>query len=184
MTNAQTNPFDSPAAQPSPSYLSSAEIRLIEAVADTFFPSDGPIPRSGSRAGIVGWFERHFAMSPPSQLRLMRLLLRFTQLSPLLFGPRHARFTRLRPHERFAFLATMADSRIYFRRVALLSLRTLMTMAYLSDPEVMATIGIALDTDPFGLGEAPPFESVPPPTPAVSGVRLKGEADPSLDDVG
>ena len=81
-----------------------------------------------------------------------------------------------------------STSRIYFMRVVFLSLRTLLTMAYLADESVAEAIGIRADTDPFGLGDAPPLERIPLPTPQASGVRLKGEpaagAEPDLGDVG
>jgi hypothetical protein len=171
--------------RPSPRHLRGVEESIVRAAADAFFPPNGPIARSGSEADIVGWFDRHFATSPPRQLRLMRLLLRFVQLSPLVFGPRRKRFTNLPLPDRIDFLAGMSKSRIYFRRVAFLSLRTLMTMAYLADAGVMGAIGIEADTDPFGLGDAPPYERPLPPTPAASGVRLRGRpTDEPLDDVG
>jgi hypothetical protein len=46
----------------------------------------------------------------------------------------------------------MARSPIYFRRVAFLSLRTLLTMGYLANDEVLRTIGIPC---------APPSEDPP-----------------------
>lgn len=155
--------------------LSAGEARLIEAAANAFFPPGGPIPRSGVDAGCVAWFERYLGLSDARQRLLVRMMLAFVQHAPLVFGPERRRFTRASPAARIAFLKRASTSRIYFLRVVFLSLRAMMTMAYLADPAVMAAIGMRADTDPFGLGDRAPLERVPPPTPVVSGVRLVGE---------
>ncbi|MEQ9323044.1 MAG: hypothetical protein RIF41_28010 [Polyangiaceae bacterium] len=166
--------------------LSAGEARLIAAAGDAFFPPGGPIRRSGSEAGCVAWFELYLGLSGRRQRLLVRAMLAFVQLAPLLLGPERRRFTRASPEARIAFLARASTSRIYFLRVVFLSLRALMTMAYLADQAVADAIGIRADTDPFGLGDAPPLERVSPPTPQASGVRLKRgpPADPELGDVG
>lgn len=167
--------------------LTAGETRLIVAAADAFFPPDGPIPRSGSEAGCVRWFERYLELSDRRQRLLIRLMLAFVQLAPLLLGPERRRFTRQSAPARIAFLARASKSRIYFLRVVFLSLRAMMTMAYLSDEIVADAIGMKADTDPFGLGDQPPFERMVLPTPQASGVRLKGggpAGEPGLGDVG
>jgi hypothetical protein len=168
--------------------LNAGEAQLIAAAADAFFPPDGPIPRSGAEAGCVAWFERYLGLSDRRQRLLIRAMLLFVQLAPLLFGPERRRFTRASPAARLAFLQRASTSRIYFLRVVFLSLRAMMTMAYLADEMVIAAIGMHADRDPFGLGDVPPLERAPAPAPAASGVRLKGEpaavAEPDLGDVG
>ena len=43
----------------------------------------------------------------------------------------------------------MSRSPIYFRRIAFLSLRTMLTMGYLADPRVAKHVGMVADTAPF-----------------------------------
>lgn len=131
--------------------LTEREAALVGAVADTFFPPGGPIPISGREAGLVSYFDGYLRRSHATQHVLIRLLLAFTELSPVVFGPRPTLFTRLRSEERLAVLDSMFRSRIYFRRVSFISLRALMTMAYLSNDEVTACMGVVADADPFGL---------------------------------
>jgi len=172
-------------------HLSAGQARLVAAAADAFFPPEGPIPRSGEQAGCVAWFDHHLERAARRQRWLIRLMLTFVELAPLFLGPERRRFTRAGAAARIAVLERMATSRFYFLRVVFLSLRALMTMAYLADERVIEAIGMGADTDPFGLGDAPPLEKIPAPTPAASGVRLKagastgsGEQDGALDHIG
>ena len=136
--------------------LSRREQALVAAVADAFFPPDGPIPVSGQQAGLVRYFDGYLGRSAPRQRFLMRLLMLFTELSPLSFGPVHKPFTKLSHAERLDFLQSASTSRIYFRRVAFVSLRALMTMAYLGNGEVGRHMNMKAYTDPFHVaGEAP-----------------------------
>ncbi len=139
--------------------LTRPERELLAAAADAFFPPAGPIPLSGSEANIVRYFDDYVRRAQPTQAFLMRLLFAFIELGPLPFGPRLRRFSRLSLEDRIRFLDGARASRIYFRRVSFISLRALMTMAYLSTPEVARRMGMFEDTDPFDLDRrrgAPP----------------------------
>ena len=143
--------------------LNRCEQALVTAVADALFPPNGPIPLSGSEAGVLAYFDGYVRRSLPRQRVLMRLLLIFTEYSPLLFGPVRRRFTRLSQDDRLAYMERCSVSNFYFRRIAFLSFRTLMTMAYLAHPEVERAMRMCADCDPFRMG--------PPVT--ESGVRAK-----------
>jgi hypothetical protein len=152
-TGGVTGAFGAQASSSSP-MLSGPEAKLVEAVADAFFPPAGPIPLSGCEAGVGPYFDRYLRRAQITPRVMMRLLLVFTELSPLVFGPRRKRFTRLRQDERLRFLDEARSSRIYLRRVAFISLRALMTMAYLSNDEVAERMGMVANTDPFGLRDS------------------------------
>ena len=133
--------------------LSAREQTTLAAAADAFFPPGGPIPISGSDAGVVRYFDGYVGRYRPAQRLLTRLLIAFTEYSPLLFGPRHVRFSRLALEQRIAFLNHAFTSSVYFRRIAFITLRAVMTMAYLSNREVARHMNMTCDTDPFGIGE-------------------------------
>ncbi|MCA9624731.1 MAG: hypothetical protein KC731_37165, partial [Myxococcales bacterium] len=156
--------------------FSAYEARLVDAILDAYFPPGGPLAISGREAGGRRRLSSYFQRMPRRARRLLRLLLWFTELSPLVFGPRRRRFTRLTAEQRCAFLAGAAASPLYGRRVAFLSLRAIVTMAYLADPRVVEAIGMAPDLDPFQLGRSG-GELAPPP--AVSGTRLKRRSSTS-----
>jgi hypothetical protein len=129
--------------------FSAKEQAIVAACADALFPPGGPIPLSGTEAGVVEYMERYVQWAPRATRVLIRLLIRFIEHSPWLFGPRHARFTRLSHEERCAALDRMARSQVYFHRVSFLSMRTMLSMGYLANPEVSRSIGITSSATPF-----------------------------------
>lgn len=135
------------------SVLTYQEQEFVCAVANAFFPSGGPIEKSGVDANVLEYFDRYMQNSEPLQKTLIHLLLAFTELSPLLFGPRFKRFTALSQEERIVFLHGAFTSKIYFRRVSFISLRAVMTMAYLADDTVADAMNMKANTDPFGVGD-------------------------------
>ena len=96
--------------------LSRREQTFIRAVADAYFPPNGPISLSGNDAGIVSYFNEYMRRSEPRTRFLIRLLLAFTELSPFLFGPRFSRFSKMCHADQLTFLDGAYTSRIYFRR--------------------------------------------------------------------
>src|SRR5690606_25469974 len=92
--------------------------------------------------GLIGYMDRYLARAPCTTRLLIRLLFRFVEYGPWIWGPRRVRFTRLTLHERRAALEGMARSPIYFRRVAFVSLRLMLTMGYLAHGAVLRAIGI------------------------------------------
>lgn len=134
--------------------LSAKEQAIVAACADTFFPAGGPIPISGRSAGLVEYFERYFARLPEGQQVLVRLLVWFIEHGPWIFGPRRTRFSSAREHERLAVLESMRTSPIYFRRIAFLSMRTILTMGYLAHPTVAKSMRMSANVSPFSRPEA------------------------------
>jgi hypothetical protein len=132
--------------------LNRKEQAIISACADALFPPGGPIPVSGTEAGLVRYMDTYLGRLPRVPRLLVRLLFLSLEHGPWLFGPRPARFTRLRPVERVAVLRAMAKSSIYFRRVSFLSVRTMLTMGYLAHPEVQRRMHIVPDAAPFEKG--------------------------------
>jgi hypothetical protein len=142
--------------------LGAKEQAVIAACADTFFPAGGPIPVSGTQAGLVDYMEGYLERLPSTQKTLIRLLLWFIEHGPWVFGPKQTRFTKLEERHRLAVLEDMRKSSIYFRRIAFLSMRTMLTMGYLAHPEVARSMRMTSHADPFGLDAVvtvPPVEA-------------------------
>jgi hypothetical protein len=138
-----------PPSYPEAKLLRPKEQAIVAACADALFPPGGPIPVSGTEAGLVAYLDAYIAAMPPTPRLLGRLLFQSIEHSPWIFGPRRVRFTRLRPEERTFVLKEMYESRLYFRRVSALSMRAMMTMAYLSHPKVAEAMGMRADLAPF-----------------------------------
>lgn len=133
-------------------YFNAKEQTILAALADAFFPPDGPIPVSGSEAGLVEYMDGYAKQLPPGQARLVRLLIHFLEHAPWAFGPRRQRFSSLGLDDRIAVLERMRTSPIYFRRIAFLTMRTMLSMGYLAHEEVARRIGNTPNADPFGFG--------------------------------
>lgn len=130
--------------------LTAAEKEFIRKAADVIFPKDGPIPFSGNEAGVPEYLENLFRNMPEDKRRLMHLLFHFIECSPLAFGPRRTLFTLLKEDEQREVL-DFSNKSLYFRRVALQSLRVLMTMGYMANEDVQKAVGWRQDQNPFGL---------------------------------
>ena len=113
---------------------------VVAACADTMFPPNGPIAVSGTEAELVSYVDAYIRALPRMQRFLVHMLFLFIQLSPLVFGPRHSRFSRLSQHERLMVFRDMEVSSIYFRRIAFLSMRAIMTFGYFACKRVDAVI--------------------------------------------
>lgn len=125
---------------------------IVGACADAFFPPGGAIPVSGTEAGLVKYTDTYVRRLDARGRFLLGLLFLFIELSPFLFGPRPRRFSRLSLPDRLAMLGGMGSSDIYFRRVAFLSMRTILTMGYLSNARVAGVMHMQIDAAPFEKG--------------------------------
>ncbi|MEJ7732485.1 MAG: hypothetical protein WKG00_25180 [Polyangiaceae bacterium] len=137
-----------PPSLPAGAHLNRREQALVAAAADALFPAGGPIAISGSGAGLVAYTDAYVGRMHAASRALIGLLFVFLEHAPWVFGPTRRRFTRLSPAQRMAALARMATSPIYFRRVAFLSLRTILSMGYLAHPVVARRIGMLGPEDP------------------------------------
>ncbi len=132
--------------------LSKKEQAILTACAEAVFPERGAMPLTGVEAGIVEFMDQHMVDLPRDKRLLIRLLFLFIEHSPWIFFGRRGpwqRFSSLSIEKRQAFLAEMATSRLYFRRLSFLSLRALMCMAYLAHPDIAARIGSTPNLRPF-----------------------------------
>jgi hypothetical protein len=143
-----------PAAMlPKGAVLTAKEQAIVAACADALFPHGGPIPLSGTEAGLVLYMDNNLRRLPTSTRALVRLLFVFIEHGPWILGLRR-RFTRQTQEQRIDTLATMAVSRLYFSRVAFLSMRTLLSMGYLANSAVAEQIGMTPRPSPFDLRDS------------------------------
>jgi hypothetical protein len=130
-------------------HLTGREAAIVGAAADAMFPRGGTIAESGNDAHVVQYLDVQFGMVSRKNRALMRLLFLFIELSPLLFGPRRVRFTRLSVSNQTLTLERAAASRLYFYRLTFLSLRTLLCLGYLANDSVNAQLDCIPNMRPF-----------------------------------
>lgn len=152
-----------PSSLPPGAVLGRRDQAFVAVCADALFPPDGPIPWSGTEAGLVTYMNVYVARTAPAVQRLIRLLFAFAEVGPVFFGPRHVRFSRQNLDDRIAVLAAMSRSRIYFRRIAFLSLRTMLSMGYLAHPGVAQHLGMIPRLSPFDPASPDALSRAPAP---------------------
>src|SRR5436309_11494521 len=147
--------------------LSDAELNTLRAVAEALIPPGGRFPLGAGDVGTAERAGRYLAGMAPETQRQVRLLLRAWEAAPL--ASRHLRrFSRLAPAARDEWVERCLASRLPWRRVPLLLLKTLCLSAFCADPRVEAALGYG----PQCLaGRAPATgPRLPPPQhPAVCG---------------
>lgn len=128
--------------------LTSLEQRVVVAASDAMFPRGGAIEASGSDAGVLAYFARMLTELPPKNRALVRLLLVFIELAPVVFFFK-APFSMQRDDDRVASLEALATSPIYFLRITFQSLRALVSIAYLANDDVARAVGAVPNLSPF-----------------------------------
>jgi hypothetical protein len=124
-----------------------AEAAFISSVAEAMFPAGGAIPESGLEAEIPGYIDRLIAASQPRIRILMHLLIFLVEHATLIFpapgrgGMR--RFTALQAEQQVAVLDAWSNSSLFLRRLAFVSLRSMLTMGYFNHPSVARRLGVA-----------------------------------------
>jgi len=130
-------------------HLTGREAAIVAAAAEAMFPRGGTIAESGIDAGVVQYLDAQFSLVSLKNRRLMRLLFLFIELSPLIFGPRRVRFTRLCAADQTSVLRRAGNSRLYFYRLTFLSLRTLLCLGYLANSSVSAQLASSPNMRPY-----------------------------------
>ena len=120
--------------------LSDAELRVLRAVAEALIPPGGPFPLGAGDVGTAERLARYLQGMAPETERQVRLLLRAWEAAPL--ASRHLRrFSRLAPAAREEWGERCLASRLPWRRIPLLLLKTLCLSAFCADPRVEQALG-------------------------------------------
>src|SRR5437016_5971431 len=122
--------------------LSDAELHTLRAVAEALIPPGGRFPLGAGDVGTAERAGRYMAGMAPETQRQVRLLLRAWEAAPL--ASRHLRrFSRLAPAARDEWVERCLASRLPWRRIPLLLLKTLCLSAFCADPRVEQALGYA-----------------------------------------
>src|SRR5437879_6375476 len=122
--------------------LSDAELHTLRAVAEALIPPGGRFRLGAGAAGTAERAGRNRAGMAPETQRQVRLLLRAWEAAPL--ASHHLRrFSRLAPAARDEWVERCLASRLPWRRIPLLLLKTLCLSAFCADPRVEQALGYA-----------------------------------------
>lgn len=120
--------------------LTRVELAALEAVAETLIPAGGSVREGAADVGVVHEIDRWLAGMEPGARRMVRAMVVGFELTSLV-SRRPRLFHRLDEEERSQWVAATSASRSRLRKEALNGLRTLVKLAYASDPRVAAAIG-------------------------------------------
>src|SRR5439155_800602 len=115
-----------------------AQVELAQP--EALIPPGGPFPLGAGDVGTAERLARYLQRMAPETQGQVRLLLRAWEAAPL--ASRHLRcFSRLAPAARDAWVERCLASRLPWRRIPLLLLKTLCLSAFCADPRVEAALG-------------------------------------------
>lgn len=121
--------------------LTPIEARIVAAIGQTMYPREGGIPIDATQARAVEYVDRWLLALPANERVLVRLMFALFEVAVPVFAGRPTRFSRAAPQLRYDYLVGWETSRFYFRRSAMLALRSVFALAYLGSDEVLRTIG-------------------------------------------
>ena len=124
--------------------------RIIEALSERMIPTGGEMTIALGETGAYEYFARYLRDQPAGGRFGIKLVLFLFDLAPFLFIGRFARFVNLSPQEQELYLMDWYASRIYYRRMIVVLLKTLAGVGYYNDPKVLNAIGYHLKCEERG----------------------------------
>jgi len=155
MQNHPFSPLLSAALSKWKGALDRHEKQIVTACTEVLLPAGGAIAVSGLDAKVVETFEQLLANVPPMTRMLLRAMLQFVERSPWAYGYSPRPLSRLDLSQRHKVLERLMNSRFYLVRTAFLGLRTVLTVAYFRDENVMQALGATPNLDPFTQEKTP-----------------------------
>lgn len=117
---------------------------VIEALSERMIPDGGELPISINETNAYAFLAKYLSgLDSGARFGIKALLLAF-DLAPFLFIGRFTRFVNLSPQEQELYMMDWYASRIYYRRMAMVLLKTLIGMGFYNDPKVLAAIGFKM----------------------------------------
>lgn len=127
--------------------MSQREARIVRALAEAIFPSEGTGMPSVDDAGVVGYFDSLLVRLALKEKFLVRGLLGLLEVQCLAFnGLRPRLFTQATLEERITNLSGWEKSNIFHRRLVFMAIRTLLLWAYVDSQEVENGVGFEAGT--------------------------------------
>ncbi len=128
--------------------LTPREARIVSALAETMFPTEGTTMPTVEEARVVDYFDDLLAHLPLKEKLLIRCLTALLEVQMLAFnGLRPSLFSRAKPEDRTRNLAGWETSSLFQRRLVFMAIRTLLLWAYVDSQEVERSMGLTSGTE-------------------------------------
>jgi hypothetical protein len=115
--------------------------RIAEAFANRIIPPGGDIPYAVADTHCLAFLEKYLSELPAGPGLALKAMLVALDLGPVLFIFRPSRFVNLSAENQDCYLTDWQESHIYWRRMAVVLLKTIFGMGYYSDPKVLQHLG-------------------------------------------
>lgn len=123
--------------------LTPIEARIVGALGQAMYPRGGSIPIDANGVRAIEYVDEWLSVLPKKERVLLRLMFVLFEIAMPAFGPSRTKtFTRASPEAQYEYLCAWEASDLYFRRAAMLGMRSVFALAYLGDPEVQRHIGV------------------------------------------
>ncbi len=124
--------------------------RIIEALCAAIIPDGGELPVSVSETETYRDLARFMRDNDAGARNGMKALLIIFDLLPPLFIGRLSRFVNLSPQEKELYLMDWYASRIYYRRMTVVLLKTVTGMGFYNDPKVLERMDFEIPCEEKG----------------------------------
>ncbi len=111
------------------------------AIGRRIIPAGGEIPYTLEDTRGIPFLEKYIQDLPGSSATGIKALLIIFDLCPPLFIFKPRRFVNLSSDDQDIYILNWHNSRIYWRRMVVLLLKTLFGMGYYNDPKVLEHLG-------------------------------------------
>lgn len=118
--------------------------RIVEVLTECLIPDGGDLAVSPTDTDSHLFLARYLRDQDSGTRTGLKALLVVFDLLPFLFIGRFSRFVNLTPQERDLYMADWYSSRIYYRRMLVVLLKTVIGMGFYNDPKVLE----AMDFEP------------------------------------
>lgn len=123
-----------------PVRVSDASRKVMEALAETIIPSQGPERPGAMDVDLVDLLMRWLKQLPGSPSWFFIMLAWMWEFSPIWSG-RIARLSKLSPEERTNILEQWEGSRFFVRRWSLLSTKVILMAVFYNNPDIWPKLG-------------------------------------------
>jgi len=118
--------------------------RILESLFECMIPDGGELPIAVSETNTIAFLAKYLRDQEPIGRFGIKLLFIAFDLAPIIFIGRFSRFVNLSPQEKELYIWDWYASRIYYRRMVVVLLKTLLGMGFYNDPKVLNSIGFKL----------------------------------------
>lgn len=122
-------------------FLNEREHKTIDKIGDVLYPEGGTIPYSARQVGVCDYVDDYVFDLPKKHQTLVRMLFLLLEFLPLLLFRSKNRLSRMSVDEATDFMKWLEQSPIYYLRIVLISIRTIIGMAFMADERVLKAMG-------------------------------------------